>query len=758
MPLKPPVIDDRDYAALVAETLARVPVHTPEWTNFNAADPGVTLVQLFAFLTESLIFRTNQIPERNRAAFLQLLGIPLQPARAARALVQFANKTGEAKTRSIGKGADLVAGPLPFRSDAGLDLLPVEGRLFIRRAVASPSAELLDYYRLLYASLGQSLDAAALYESLAFDPASGPLDTAATIDNGFWIGLFARESDKPAAGDDPWAPLREQLGGKTLSLGLAPVPAAGERSLLPQGLNPASAPEELIHAHVARPDDGKLRFAADGRPAPDWAPLPLRFGFDPARETGVAEISLPGADALKLWDNLEPLDEGVGGLPPAISDARLAQRLITWVRITASPAVALKLAFAGINCAMATQLSEVLAEQLGEGNGAPDQQFRLARAPVLADSLVVTSMDSAGTATRWTQVADLLDCAPEVAAPDAAIPAWAQPATAFRLDPESGVIRFGDGHAGQRPRAGERLLARYSHCAGAAGNVGPGAIKAGPLLGGLEATNPVPAWGGADAEDVAAGERQVQRLLTHRDRLVTAEDFRSIAWRTPGIAIGRIEVLPGWHPDVATAGIGHVPGVVTLMAIPASDARTPAAPRADAAFLDALCRWLEPRRLVTTELVLRGAAYRGLYVSVGISVAPGHASADVMAAVRARIAAHLSPLPPDNAGFAAEPMLFEAPRDDRGWPLGKAVSRGALIVEVARVAGVEAVTGLLLAEGSGADRDEIAMAGIDLPELIGLSVVIGPPLDLASLRGDSGSSSPPGGPPLLPVPIVPETC
>lgn len=758
MPLPPPRIDDRDYATLVSESLARVPVHTPEWTNFNSADPGVTLVQLFAFLTESLIFRANQIPERNRAAFLQLLDIPLQPAAAAHALVQFTNKTGPALTRTIGKDADLIAGPLPFRSLAGLDLLPVEARIFTRRPVVDPAPELVDYYRLLYASYGQTLSTPALYESVPFDPNSGPLDPAGSIDSGFWIGLFARTSDVPGDPADPWANLREQLGGKTLSLGLSPVMADGARSLPPQGSANRSAPEELIRFHVARPDDGKLRFAG-GRPAPDWAPLAARFGFDPAREAGVAEITLPPADALKLWDNLEPLEAGVGALPPAIGDAKLGDRLITWVRVSVSAAAALRLAWAGINCAMAQQRRDVRAEPLGDGDGSPDQTRRLARAPVLAGSVAITTVDAAGAVTAWTQVDDLLSSAPEVAAPGQIVPAWAGPQTAYRLDPESGVVTFGDGLAGRRPRAGERLFARYQHCDGAQGNVGAGAIKAGPLLGGIDASNPLPAFGGADSETVADGTRQVQRLLSHRDRLVTAEDFRSIAWRAPGLAIGRIEVLPGWHPDLATAGMGHVPGVVTLLAIPARDARTPHAPRSDAAFLDALCRWLDPRRLVTTELILRGADYKGVWISVGLEIAPGHAAADVLAGVRARLQTHLAPLPADGLGFAAEPMLYEAPRDDRGWPLGKAVSAGALLVEVARVAGVEAVTGLELALSSGGAVADVNITGIELPEILGLSVVVGPPIAIAALRGDSGSAGPvPTGPPLLPVPIVPETC
>ncbi len=87
MPVTLPKIDDRRYDDLRSEALARIPVHTPEWTNFNRSDPGVTLIEVFAFLTESLLYRANQIPERNRKKFLQLLRIPLRGATAARGLV-----------------------------------------------------------------------------------------------------------------------------------------------------------------------------------------------------------------------------------------------------------------------------------------------------------------------------------------------------------------------------------------------------------------------------------------------------------------------------------------------------------------------------------------------------------------------------------------------------------------------------------------------------------------------------------------------
>ena len=84
MPIQLPNLDDRSYRQLVDEMLARVPVHTPEWTQFGEADPGVTLLELFAFLGENLLYRANQIPERNRLKFLQLLNLPLQAATPAR--------------------------------------------------------------------------------------------------------------------------------------------------------------------------------------------------------------------------------------------------------------------------------------------------------------------------------------------------------------------------------------------------------------------------------------------------------------------------------------------------------------------------------------------------------------------------------------------------------------------------------------------------------------------------------------------------
>jgi len=65
--------DDRAFERLVREALARLPAHAPEWTNHNASDPGVTLIELFAYFTEILLYRLARIPAASQLQFLRLL-------------------------------------------------------------------------------------------------------------------------------------------------------------------------------------------------------------------------------------------------------------------------------------------------------------------------------------------------------------------------------------------------------------------------------------------------------------------------------------------------------------------------------------------------------------------------------------------------------------------------------------------------------------------------------------------------------------
>ena len=81
-----------------------------------------------------------------------------------------------------------------------------------------------------------------------------------------------------------------------------------------------------------------------------------------------------------------------------------------------------------------------------------------------------------------------------------------------------------------------------------------------------------------------------------------------------------VDVLPAYHPDLSQNEPGDAPGVVTLMLIPRTDPLQPEAPRPDRFFINAVCDYLDARRLVTTELVLRGPVYKPVWISVGINV------------------------------------------------------------------------------------------------------------------------------------------
>ncbi|MEO0565342.1 MAG: putative baseplate assembly protein, partial [Chloroflexota bacterium] len=80
MPLKTPRLDDRSFTDLVEEARARIPLYTPEWTDHNASDPGITLIELFAYMTDIMLYRLNRVPEKHYIKFMELIGMQLHEA------------------------------------------------------------------------------------------------------------------------------------------------------------------------------------------------------------------------------------------------------------------------------------------------------------------------------------------------------------------------------------------------------------------------------------------------------------------------------------------------------------------------------------------------------------------------------------------------------------------------------------------------------------------------------------------------------
>lgn len=795
MPLTIPAIDNRTYQELRDEALARIPVHNPEWTNFNRSDPGVTLVEIFAFLTESLLYRANQIPERNRRKFLKLLGQKLMPATAARGIVAFTNERGPIQVTTLPTEFAVEAGPVSFLIDRGLDVLPVEGRVFYKHEVKNPPQEIRDYYNQLYASfLGSSLSLAAkIYESLPFGGDGGDGDgvdlARDTTDRSLWLALVARKDDVPAdKAEEALKEIRERLGGKTLTLGVVPWLTDARVEVAPGGKPDGSRSPSLVcqMPRLERRSDGTVKTELGSDRRPQYRTVSM-VGDDVLARPGTLQVQLPPKDELQLWSNLDPLESGVGDFPPAIADTNLENRIVTWLRFSVSDQVGAKLRWVGINAATVTQRVRVRGERLSEGTGAPDQLARLALKPVLRNSVrLFVTRPGASAPEQWSEIDDLTNAQPEVPSAEASsvaepprAPLAAEPVPAsppetppapktdprvhvYVLDAEAGELRFGDGLRGARPPLGAELVVDYEYSEGREGNVNADAIKTGPLLPpGFIVKNPIPTWGGAEAETTEEGEKQTQRWLQHRDRLVSADDFATIAWRTPGVEIARIEVIPAWSPEVGTNEPGDAPGAVTLMIIPVNDPARPDAPQPDRLLLNTVCAWLDPRRLVTTELFLRGPIYKEVWVSVGIDVATERSIAEVRVAVEQALRQALAPVPPramEQGTNALLPVFTrQTPTELRGWPLRKPVVAIELAAVAARVPGVTAVhDALIIGKDDTESQPSIDMKGLELPRVMGILVSVGPAVPVTELRGMPGQGREEGG--FVPVPVVPEEC
>jgi hypothetical protein len=805
MSLRPPRLDDRRYEDLRQELLRRIPVHAPEWTDHNPGDPGIALLELFADLGETLLERFNQVPEAARLAFLALLGVELRPAQLASALVTLELPAGQIEPvpvpwSSFDPRLQLAAGEVLFEAREEITVLPVQLQTWIKtplsekdqRELAEPgsatAAVLADLSSLLSQHLAPAsaaasvpappleLTAADAYQAVPLPPVEegllpAPLSTHNSVDGWLWLALLA---PAPLPGSTGLPELRRALAGQILNLGIRPDGAlcgpTDHHRCPDAGAPPSRWPLEWqistgrFQGGVARIDRAlytRLEVVHDGS--------------DALRRSGTVRLRLPangsdGSPAFGTWsaESFEPPDAdllGIGALPPRLENGRDSERLLAWIRVRRRDPrhPPLKVRWLTGNVLPVEQATTVQTpELLGYGDGRPGQELRLSQSPVLAESvsLQVGIQDGEGQPPRWQswrRVADLGE-----AEADEAV---------YLFDPQSGTIRFGDGRRGRIPLPGEPIRCRsYRSGGGAAGNVGAGRIRriqsasAAVLGANLKASNPLAAEGGVDAETVAEASERLPQLLRHNDRAVGRDDFRDLALETPGAGIGRAHCLPRHLPHQR---LDDIAGVVTLIVIPAYDPLHPDEPVPDRDQLQRVCAWLEPRRLVTTELYITPPTYVRLSVSVSVEAEADVGEDTLRRQVELALRQLLAPLPP----FGPE---------GAGWPFGRDVGERDLEAAVLRVQGVRLVNGVLIsgravdalgrATGS-APLQRLPLAAWQLPSLREVRVEVTPtggdpdavvvePLPVPEADGPASPGGASGGGARLgiPVPVVREVC
>ena len=207
------------------------------------------------------------------------------------------------------------------------------------------------------------------------------------------------------------------------------------------------------------------------------------------------------------------------------------------------------------------------------------------------------------------------------------------------------------------------------------------------------------------------------------------------------------------RPQIAGAleRVDGVPGVVTLIVLPAYDPMQPDQPTPDKEMLRRVCAWLEPRRLVTTELYVTPPQYVRLSCSVAVEPDAGAGEETLRRHIELALRQHLAPLPPYGP-------------DGKGWPFGRDVRDRDIEAATLRVQGVRLVNEVLVV------GEEISRTGVrtaveetvtllpwQLPVLLEVKVAIGadataealPPLD---------TEADPTPVTTMPVPVGKEEC
>ncbi|MFH7319197.1 putative baseplate assembly protein [Desulfurivibrio sp. D14AmB] len=752
MPIQPPRLDDRRYEDLVEELLARVPAHTPEWVPQPAGDPGRTLLELFAWLADTVLYRANLIPERQRLAFLQLLGMPLRPARAAHGLIALSLDEERPVSPVVLAPEARLPGPVPFETLAEVTVLPVRGECYYKRALSTAEqtelADLIDGLRQFHKIKGdfEAYVTTGIFHDGRASRAGLDL-VKETADRSLWIALLAEQPEDVAAVRA--ALTGDGAGGRLLNVGIAPaqeLPAAFDE------MRPAGHLEHSWWISTAELVDDQPLYS------------PLRRLEDSTGEftrCGVERLVLPGDVndfGILEGDARKDANAGVGDRPPRLDDPERLARLVAWLRLRpAAELESLALSWVGINAVEIDQRRTSRGIVIGHSDGSGDQLLQLPTASVEVASFVLEVEESGRGYVTWQPIADLA-----LAGRDDAV---------YLLDPEAGTVRFGNGIQGRIPEAGRRIrVARMRAGGGLAGNLPAGTLQeieargpdGRPVSRKLQVVQGVATDGGADSETLDEAQRRIPARLSHRNRAVTGDDYRTLALETPGTALGRVEVLPRFLPRQRRF---NVPGVVAVMVLPAKERREAPNPRPDQPLIRKVHDYLSARRPLATELYVIGCEYLPLGIGVGITVRAGFGREQVEHEVRRALYRHLWPLAP------------HGPRGE-GWPLGMTVNDQELAVVIAQVGGVDRVRGVnlftrrerhwqLLPRTGHCQPVDLTLREWQLPELLAVAVrsdgvvpeaVQGPAAGSAGAGGGEGADGEQGSGGAVALPVVPEIC
>jgi predicted phage baseplate assembly protein len=509
MGLETPRLDDRSFQDIVTEARRRIALYTPEWTDHNLSDPGITLLELFAWMTDIILYRLNRVPDKHYIKFMELIGMRLQEAEPARAPITFWLSAPQETTVTIPGGTEVSTvraedeQSIVFSTDAPFDILVPK-----LQSVLTSSQQ----------SGGRAFQ-------------THPLKRVLGGFEGF--DVFASKSPQP--GDAMYLGFEEDLSQHILGIDLQVDTAEGA------GIDPTDPPY-LFEVLSADQEWQRAEVDYDGTLGLNVSGL-IRI-FLPRMERGTRN----NQTAYWVRLRLDPGNRRSYGVSPNIRRVNVA----SWG-----------------GTADATNVQRVRNEILGRSDGTPGQRFYLTHTPVVpregGEYLYVRIDDD--REERWKEVSDF-----STSQPDDRHYTLDSGSGEIRMGPalpqrDGSIHSYGS----VAPKDSFIVMRSYRFGGGQVGNVAAGTLN--QLRSSIpyvaRVSNRQPAAGGKDAESLENSKTRVPGYLRSLHRAVTASDFEYLAQEAAPGMLARVHCL---QPPQTTKGeiqvliIPHIPNLIGFIA------------------------------------------------------------------------------------------------------------------------------------------------------------------------------------------------
>ncbi|MFC1892693.1 putative baseplate assembly protein [Chloroflexota bacterium] len=583
MALQAPNLDDRKFQDIVSEARTKIPLYCPRWTDYNLSDPGITLIEIFSWMVDMLLYRLNRVPEKHYIKFMDLIGIRLEPPKPATVNVTFRLSAPQPESVTIPYGTEVAT----VRTETEDAITFTTNQDF-------------------------TIPLPTLAYALTTPDDSAFTDVMSTLKNpDIYTPVF---QGVPEENNALYLGYSEELNALTLALTI-------QSSIEGVGVDPRNPPMAWEYW------DGEQE---------RWSLLRLESDTTGGLNTnGQVILHIPSTVAMTEVDGTNAYWIRCRATKPSPSQRGYGS----------SPRVR-SIVSDSMGCTVpASHASRITNEFLGRSDGTPGQIFHLLNVPLLSrepGETIEVETENEGEFEPWQEVIDFADSGPtdphftcdSVSGEVQFGPSIRQPTGQEK-------------QYGKVPPNGRRIrFASYRSGGGVIGNVGEGTItvlkSSIPYVDSVK--NFEGAKGGTDAETMDSVILRAPRVLRANIRAVTNEDFEYLAVEaSPRVARAKC-ISPGDTADAGNPPPGTVRVLLVPLILDGDRYIPPELLEVPRLVREEVESYLDERRLLATRLVIDTAQYVPVAVEAQVKAKRGSTHQKVAAEVEKRLYQYINPV------------------------------------------------------------------------------------------------------------------